>query len=439
MASFDANSEDAHRSADQAIRLVARQQGKRLRLAWLLLGPGILVMLGENDAPSMLSYAATGAKFGIGFYLPFILLTFVMALVVQETAMRLGAVTHLGHAELIHRRFGRLWGTFALIDLLLTNALTLVTEFIGIVAGAEYFHSPPLLAVLATLGILTITVSARRYWRWERLMLVLAFGNLAFIPVAVLTHPRWDTVIQALATGLAHPPHWSSQTLTFLLANIGATVTPWMLFFQQGAVSDKGMMAGDIAQGRLDTGVGAFAAALVGIFAVIATAPLARHHLNAGQYNAAQFAQALRPYAGRWGGRLFALGIIESGLVAAEAIATSSAYTFGEITGVHHSLNRPWREAPGFYALMGGIAAVSAGLVLVPGFPLESLVLIVNVLAVLTMPPALAFLLLLANDPDLMGSHRNRLYQNVLGIAVTALLSFAGILYAISVVAPTLR
>src|ERR1700687_3607131 len=158
----------------------------RLRLFWLLIGPGILVMLGENDGPSMLSYAATGARFGIGFFLPFVVLTFLMACVVQEMTVRLGAATHRGHAELIFDRFGPFWGWFSMIDLAIGNFLTLITEFIAIRAGLGFFGVPPWMAILIGLVILYAALMSHRYWTWERITLAAAIFNLVFIPVALM-------------------------------------------------------------------------------------------------------------------------------------------------------------------------------------------------------------------------------------------------------------
>ena len=163
----------------------------RLRLFWLLIGPGILVMLGENDGPSMLSYAATGARFGVGFFLPFVVLTFLMACVVQEMTVRLGAATHRGHAELIFERFGPFWGWFSMIDLMVGNFLTLVTEFIAIRAGLGFFGVRPAVAVFGALLVLSVALMTHRYWTWERIILGAAMFNLVFVPVALLAHPHW--------------------------------------------------------------------------------------------------------------------------------------------------------------------------------------------------------------------------------------------------------
>src|SRR5208282_762066 len=166
--------EDIDRAHDrERVRTTRSRRGPwfRARLLWLLIGPGILVMLGENDGPSMLSYAATGARFGIGFFLPFVVLTFVMACVVQEMTVRLGAATHRGHAELIFDRFGPFWGWFSMIDLMVGNFLTLVTEFIAIRAGLGFFGVRPAVAVLGAWFILFAALMAHRYWTWERVTL----------------------------------------------------------------------------------------------------------------------------------------------------------------------------------------------------------------------------------------------------------------------------
>src|SRR5579871_2512038 len=284
----------------------------RARLLWLLIGPGILVMLGENDGPSMLSYAATGARFGIGFFLPFVVLTFVMACVVQEMTVRLGTATHRGHAELIFDRFGPFWGWFSMIDLMVGNFLTLVTEFIAIRAGLGFFGVPPYIAVLAAWLVLFAALMAHRYWTWERVTLFAALGNLIFIPVALLSHPHWGAIRHSLFTWKPLPGGVTQETVLILLADIGATVTPWMLFFQQSAIADKGLTTEDIRFARVDTVVGAALAALAALATIIAAAPLFAHGMATANFEAGEFAQALRPFVGRWGSALFALGMFEA-------------------------------------------------------------------------------------------------------------------------------
>jgi len=407
-----------------------------LRLFWLLIGPGILVMLGENDGPSMLSYAATGARFGIGFFVPFIALTFAMACVVQEMTVRLGSATHRGHAELIFDRFGPFWGWFSMIDLMVGNFLTLVTEFIAIRAGLGFFGVRPAVAVFAALLVLSVALMTHRYWTWERIILGAAMFNLVFVPVALLTHPHWGSVDRALVTWRPLPGGLTQETVLILLANIGATVTPWMLFFQQSAIADKGLTTRDIRFGRVDTVLGAALATVAALATMLATAPLFMHHMSAANFEAAEFAQALQPFVGHWGAALFALGIFEAGMVAAITISTSSAYAFGEVARRPHSLNLPFKQGRAFYLVLLVEATAAAGLVLIPGIPLVYIVLLVNVIAVLAMPPALLFLYMLVNDREIMGKLVSPLWANVLALGVVTVLIGAGLLFGISVIAP---
>src|ERR1700677_264659 len=408
--------EDVDRALDRWQVSQARREGRGskrfggLRVLWLLIGPGVLVFLGENDAPSMLSYSADGARFGIGFFIPFVILTFIMGFIVQEMTVRLGAVTHRGHAELIFDRFGKFWGFFSMGDLIFGNFLTLVTEFIGVRAGLGFFGVRPAIAVGGALVIVVATITTGRYWTWERITLSLAIFNGLFIPAAILARPDWHAV--------GHP------------------VPPWMLFFQQSAVVDKGMQPRDINAGRFDTLLGALLASVFAIAAILATVPLFHHGIHAADFQAAQFAEALEPLIGHTGAALFALGIFEAGIVAAIAISTSSAYAFGEVMQTGHSLNRPLREAWPFYLTLFGSACAAAALVLIPRFPLEFVVLTVNVIAVLAMPPALAFLLLLVNDPEVMGEHVNGFWANVAGVIVTVLLIIAGLGFGLATVFP---
>ena len=432
--------EDIDRAHDrERVRSTRTQHGpwSRARLLWLLVGPGILVMLGENDGPSMLSYAATGARYGIGFFLPFVVLTFVMACIVQEMTVRLGAATHRGHAELIFDRFGPFWGWFSMIDLGIGNFLTLITEFIAIRAGLGFFGVRPWIAILISLVILYGALMSHRYWTWERITLAAAIFNLIFIPVALMAHPSWHSVGHAFITWQPLPG-FNKDTLLIVLADIGATVTPWMLFFQQSATVDKGMTIKDIRFGRIDTVLGAALATAAAIATILATAPLFAHQMTADNFQAAEFAQALQPIIGRYGASLFALGMVEAGIVAAITISTSSAYAFGEVTHKPHSLNLPMGEGKSFYAVLTLCAAAAAAIVLIPGLPLVYVVLIVNVVAVLAMPPALVFLFMLVNDKEIMGDLVSPPWANVLSTAVVFILTAAGVLFGISIIAPNI-
>ena len=201
---------------------------------------------------------------------------------------------------------------------------------------------------------------SHRYWTWERITLAAAAFNLIFIPVALMTHPSWHSVGHAFITWQPLPG-FNKDTLLIVLADIGATVTPWMLFFQQSATVDKGMTTKDIRFGRIDTVLGAALASAAAIATILATAPLFAHHMTADNFQAAEFAQALQPIIGRFGASLFALGMVEAGIVAAITISTSSAYAFGEVTHKPHSLNLPMGEGKSFYAVLTLCAVAAAG------------------------------------------------------------------------------
>lgn len=431
--------EDLERAEDRSKVVAARAQSglfSRFRLLWLLIGPGILVMLGENDGPSMLSYAATGARFGIGFFIPLIVLTFVMAIVVQEMTVRLGAATHRGHAELIFARFGPFWGWFSVIDLAFGNFLTLIAEFIAIRAGLAYFGVPPWVAIPGAVLVLFLALLSHRYWTWERITLAFAAANLVFVPLALLARPDWNSVGRALVTWGPLPGGITSAALIVILSNIGATVTPWMLFFQQSATVDKGLTKRDIRFGRIDTLLGATLAACAAVGMVLLTSPLVKVHMSVENFQAAEFAKALQPIIGRAGAALFSLGMIEAGIVAAITISASTAYAFGEVARKPHSLNLRMRDGRSFYAVLCLCVVAAAAVVLIPGLPMVYVVMMVNVVAVVAMPPALLFLYMLANDREIMGDLVSPRWANILAGSVVILLIGAGVLFGVSVLAP---
>ncbi|MHB8658044.1 MAG: NRAMP family divalent metal transporter [Solirubrobacteraceae bacterium] len=424
--------EDAVRSADRARVHRARQGGHRWRLLWLLVGPGILAMLGENDGPSMISYATTGATYGFGFFLPFVLITFAMAIVCQEMCMRVGAVTHRGYGQLVLQRFGPVWGWFAAGDLLFTNLVTLIAEFVAIRVGLAYFHLGSAVAAVLGIGLVLFTLSGGRYWRWERIALGLAAFNGLFLVAAILVKP--DLVSVGHAIGTFSPfPKGSLNTLLLLVAStVGATVTPWMVFFQQSASADKGLTPRDLRHGRLDTALGGALAAVFGCGALIAGTALATHGGTSIQGLAgAGFPAALGHVAGGWVGTLFALGLIEAGAVAVLTISASTGYAVGECVGRSSSFNSSPRSAALFYGANVSVAVVAAVIILIPGAPLLQIALNANVLATVLLPVTLVFVIMLASDRQLMGRWANRAWGNAVAIAIVAFVSACGAAYGI--------
>ena len=440
VASFSPSSaigrEQALRGLDRAKVSSARERRQPLRLLWLLVGPGVLVMLGENDGPSMISYATTGATYGVGFFAPFILVTFLMAFVVQEMTVRVGVATRRGHAELIMERFGPFWGWFAIGDLVFGNLLTLVTEFIAIEAGALYFGVPQWVSGVIGAVVVVASFALRRYATWERALMALAIGNLLFVPAAMMAHPDGAKLAAAFATW-GPLPDFNGAFVTLLLSTVGATVTPWMIFFQQSAVVDKGLSAADLPQSRGDTAIGAIVAAVAVIATLVVAASLFDAHVDVSQLGGgADFATALQPLIGAPAASLFALGIIEAGLLAAMTISTSSSYALAEVFHAGHSLNVDFSEGKLFFAVAIVSTLIAAAIPLIPGAPLVAITIAVNVIATLLMAPALLLLLLIANDGEVMGGLVNKWRANAAGGVCIVFIAVVGAFYGLVTVFP---
>ncbi len=326
-----------------------------------------------------------------------------------------------------------------MLDLSVGNVLTLITEFVAIRAGTAYFGIPAWIAVTLAVIFAGAVLLSGRYFAWERIVLLLATANLLFIPAAFFSDPDAAALSRALGTWGPLPGGANGAFLTLVLANIGATVTPWMIFFQQSATVDKGLTRIDLPHGRVDTALGMALATVAAIAALTACVPLFAHHVNvASLSNSADFATALRPYIGTTGVTLFALGMVEAGLVATMTISTSSSYAVGEVLRRGHSLNLTLSQEPAFYAINLASIVVAAAVVLIPNAPLLAITITVNVIATLLMAPALLFVLLLVNDREIMGNLANSPMANLAGGAVMIAIASVGAVYGVTTVFPQL-
>ena len=395
-------------------------------------GPGIIVMLADNDAGGITTYAATGARFGYGL-LWFLVLLGPVAYYVQEMTVRLGAVTKRGHAEAIFDAFGPFWGWFSLLDLILVDWLTLITEFIGMTAALSIFHVPPVVTVVVVSLVMIAMVLQGRYWTWEKIAFFFCVLNLIYIPCAVLVHP---SVSDILRTGLVpqFPGGFNNQIFFFLMANIGTTIAPWMVFFQQSAVVDKGIQEKDIPWSKLDTAIGSAFTVLVAAFVIIMTGTILK---GAPIDSAAQASTALMG-VNKWLGTFLAIGLFDAGFLGAICISLASSWAFGEVFGWAHSLNNKIREAPGFYASYILALATAGTVVLIPGAPLVMITLFVQVIAVTLLPAALVFLILLLNDGERMGKYKNTVTQNIISVTVVACIVVLSTMYGVSALFPNL-
>lgn len=420
------------------------------RRAFILLaviGPGVITMVADNDAGGISTYAVTGSKYGFNLLWVFFILV-PMAYYVQEMTVRLGAVTKRGHAEAIFDGFGRFWGWFTIFDLAVVNWLTLVTEYIGMMAAGTLFHIPPLLTFLVVTAILMAVVFTGRYWTFEKLTLLFCVFNLVYIPAAIWAMRTgnvpggWDTVLR----GFYHPafPHGLTGDLLFVvMANIGTTITPWQIFFQQSAVVDKGMDVRDIQFGKVDTFFGSFLTGLVAVFIIIATGAAMYYHrppivVSDARETAEALVPLLPPGKGHWARILFGIGLFDAGFLGALCISLSTSWSIGEVFGWAHSLNKSVKDAPWFYAIYLFILITAGIVVLIPGAPLITITMFVQVVAVTLLPVSLVFLILMLNDRQFMGEYVNTRWQNVANIAIATFVIVMSTVFGLTVLFPKL-
>jgi NRAMP (natural resistance-associated macrophage protein)-like metal ion transporter len=403
---------------------------KFLRLFVIIAGPGILVMIADNDAGGITTYTATGARYGYGL-IWFILIMLPVAYFVQEMTVRLGAVTKRGHAEAIFDGFGTFWGWFSLFDLALTDLLTLVSEFIGMTAALHIFGVPPWATVVIVSVMMGAMVLQGRYWTWEKIALVFCLINLIYVPAAFMVHPDWSQVIRAGVTPQL-PGGLNGTLFFFMMANVGTTIAPWMVFFQQSAVVDKSLKEKDILWGQIDTAIGSFFTVTVGIFLIVVTGTV-MHGVDI--QSAAEAAIRLMG-VNRYAGTFLAIGLFDAGFLGAICISLSSSWAVGEVFGWAHSLNYKVREAPWFYAFYFSSLVIAGVVVLIPGAPLVTITLFVQVVATTLLPAALVFLVLLLNNEELMGKRKNTTLQNVIVFSIVVALIVLSTGYSLTTLFP---
>jgi NRAMP (natural resistance-associated macrophage protein)-like metal ion transporter len=406
---------------------------KTVKLYLIIAGPGIIVMVADNDAGGITTYTATGAQFG--FHLIwFLILLGPIAYYVQEMTVRLGAVTKRGHAEAIFHSFGAFWGWFSLLDLVLVDWLTMITEFIGMTAALSIFGVPPVVTVIAAWIIMGAMVIQGRYWTWEKVALIFCAINLIYVPAAFMINPPVDKILHGSFIPSLPPGGFTNDLFFMIMANIGTTIAPWMIFFQQSAVVDKGMQEKDMLWGKIDTGIGSFLTVVVAAGCVVLTATLLPgQNINDAAAAAAQF-MGINKYVGA----LLAIGLFDAGFLGAICISLASSWAFGEVFGWAHSLNHKIKEAPWFYAYYFFDLLLAGTVVLIPNAPLVLITLFVQVIAVTLLPAALVFLILLLNDEQTMGQYKNTLFQNVANIGIVAMIIVVSTLYGISAIFPNI-
>ncbi len=408
----------------------------RLQTLLAILGPGLIVMVGDNDAGAFGTYSQAGQNYGTTLLWTLLLLVPVLY-VNQEMVLRLGAVTGVGHARLILERFGKFWGAFSIIDLFLLNALTIVTEFIGIALALDYLGMPKGLGVALAAVSIIAAASTGNFRRFERVSMVLVFGSLLLVPVFLLVHPPVAQIAHDLAVPQLPPGAKLSEVMLLIVAIVGTTIAPWQLFFQQSYVIDKHITPRFIRYERTDLWLG-IVLVIIGAVAMMAfTAAAFDGKPEFGKFtDAGAVASGIARYAGRAGGIMFAIALIDASIIGASAVSLSTAYAIGDVFSLRHSLHRKPSEAKGFYFVYCSLIAIAAGLVLTPGAPLGLLTNAVQTLAGVLLPSATVFLLLLCNDKAVVGPWVNSAWLNLLTGGIIAVLVILSVILTVSVLLP---
>jgi Mn2+/Fe2+ NRAMP family transporter len=410
---------------------------RKLMTLLAIMGPGLVVMIGDNDVGGVSTYAQAGQNYGTSLLWTLFLLIPVL-IVNQEMVARLGAVTGVGHARLIFARFGKLWGAFSVGDLLILNFLTIVTEFIGVSLAMQHFGVSPYISVPAMAVVLLLVVGTGSFRRWERCMYISVVASLLMIPLAFMSHPQLgpiahDIVIPGVQGGL------NSTVLLLIIAIVGTTVAPWQLFFQQSNVIDKRITPRWLNYERADTVIGSVLVIAGAAALMIAAAFAFRGTAVAGHFgDAGTVADQLSSTIGRRAGDIFAIITLNAAFIGACAVTLASSYAFGDTFKVKHSLHRSARDARAFYVSYLGMIVLAAGIVITPGAPLGIMVTAVQALAGILLPSATVFLLILCNDRDVLGPWVNRPWLNAVAAVILAVLVGLSAILTISVLLPRL-
>ena len=419
------------RVATPSIRLSVRGRSVSLRglrrpptgiLRWLLiLGPGLITASAGNDAGGIATYSAAGARFGYDLIWVMVLITISLA-VAQEMCARLGAATGRGLLELIRERYGIGWALLGMSTLLVANGGVIITEFLGIGAAAELFGLPKWIVVpLAALLLWYLVIYGSYAWV-EKIFLGMTLVFFAYPIAAILAKPDWGEV----ARGALIPSLRFDQQYLFLLVGLmGTTISPFMLFFQQSSIVERGVARRHYGPERIDAHVGAVFSNLIAITMIIVTA--ATLH-KAGQTNietAADAARALEPVAGPAATTLFAVGLLGASLLAGAVLPLTTAYAVSEVFGMPKGVSLDFRRAPLFFRLFTWMIILGTGLSLIPHLPVIQILVAVQVLNGVLLPILLLFILRLINDPHLMGELKNTRLQNAAGWGTLLLISAA--------------
>jgi Mn2+/Fe2+ NRAMP family transporter len=397
----------------------------RVRIAMLLavIGPGFITANVDNDAGGIWTYSVAGAQFG--YSLLWVMIPTTIALVVvQEMASRMGAATGKGLSDLIREEFGFRVTFFLMLALVVTNFGNVMAEFAGVASSLELFYVPKYVSVPLAAAIVWLLVVQGTYSSVEKIFLVASGFYVCYIVAGILAHPDWRAAAFATVTRPQDVGIRNYGYLYMVIGLVGTTIAPWMQFYLQASVVEKGVTMRQYRASRWDVIVGCFFAATVAWFIIVACAATLHAAGRTEIRDAADAAQALRPLAGEYAYLLFAAGLFNASLFAASILPISTAYAVCEGLGFESGLDKKFHEAPVFYWLYTLIIVVGAGVLLVPRFPLAHIMVLSQVVNGVLLPFVLIFMLLIINDRELMGPHVNsRAFNAVAWLTVTVMIA----------------
>jgi len=384
-------------------------------------GPGFITANVDNDAGGITTYSQAGAQFG--YMLLWTMIPTTLALiVVQEMASRMGAVTGKGLSDLIREEFGFRITFLMMLGLVITNFGNVLAEFSGIALSLELFGVPKYISVSVCAVIVWLMVVKGTYKSVEKIFLVASFIYVTYIVAGLIARPEWKLALVATV----RPPELSvfahSAYLYMVIGVVGTTIAPWMQFYLQASIVEKGITPRQYGASKLDVISGCIFTDIVAWFIIVACAATLFAHGMFEIRNGADAAQALKPLAGNYAYILFAVGLFNASLFAASILPISTAYAVCEGLGFESGVGRKFSEAPFFYWLYTALIAGGAGVILIPNVPLVQITVLSQVVNGITLPFVLIFMLLLINKKDLMGSYTNSRFFNWVAWATTVVM-----------------
>ena len=398
-----------------------RRWKTRILLFFAVVGPGFITANVDNDAGGILTYSQAGAQFG-HFLLWTLIPTTLALIVVQEMCARMGAVTGKGLSDLIREEFGLRITFLMMIGILIVNFGNVVTEFIGIATSLELFGLPRLYTVPICALIVWVIVVYGQYKSVEKVFLVASFVYVTYIFAGIKAHPMWKDAVVATFVPPSLHSFRDQAYLYMVIGVVGTTIAPWMQFYLQASIVEKGVTRRQYKASMLDVISGCIFTDVVAWFIIVACAATLWIHGFRNITYAADAAAALKPLAGQYAYILFAVGLFNASLFAASILPLSTAYTVCEGLGFESGVGRRFGEAPFFYWLYTVLIVAGGAIVLIPGLPLVKIAVLSQVVNGVVLPFVLIFMLLLINNKDLMGEYVNSRLFNWVAWATTVVM-----------------